>query len=187
MTKLQKLQELKTSLENNSSLPLRATATQLVFGEGDPNAQVYFLGEAPGRFEDQSGRPFVGQAGKLLEKLLVGIGLTREDVYITSVVRFRPPNNRPPTPTEIAAFAPYVDEEIKIISPKLIATLGRFSLNKFMPDVKISEVHGKIFDINYQGQNLKLLPLYHPAAALRATKIKNILTADFKKIEEALK
>ncbi len=166
-------------MANDKTLPLRETATNLVFGEGPADALVYFLGEAPGRFEDLSGRPFVGRAGKLLEELLESIGLTRDQVYITSVLRYRPPQNRDPKPEEIAAFAPFVDEEIKIISPKVIVTLGRFSLNKFLPDKKIGEVHGQVFDINFQGLKLKVIPMYHPAAGLRRKEILEILKKDF--------
>lgn len=167
MTKGEKLKSLKKRMEEDKSLPLRGGATQLIFGEGNPDAEIYFLGEAPGKIEDLKGRPFVGNSGKLLDKALESIGLKREDVYITSVVRFRPPENRDPKPSEIAAFAPYVDEEIEIIDPKVIITLGRFSLIKFLPDVKISKVHGQIFKINWQGKERIAIPMYHPAAALR--------------------
>jgi uracil-DNA glycosylase len=181
------LDKLKEKMANDQSLPLRSTATNLVFGEGSLNPKVYFLGEAPGRHEDLSGRPFVGQAGKLLDKLLTSIGLTREDVYITSVVRFRPPNNRQPTTKEIETFAPFVDEEIKIIKPKIIATLGRFAMEKFLVDKKISQVHGQLFNIKYQGLDIILIPLYHPAAGLRSTKVKNMNEEDFQRLGEVLK
>src|SRR3989344_5151122 len=116
--------ELKKRMNEDKTLPLRHGATQLVFGEGNANTQVYFLGEAPGYYEDKAGRPFVGLAGQLLDKLIEQIGMRRADVYISNVVRFRPPGNRDPEPAELAAFAPYVDEEIEIISPKVIVTLG---------------------------------------------------------------
>lgn len=170
----------------DKSLPLREGATQLVFGEGNPETKVYFLGEAPGFYEDQKGRPFVGQAGQLLDKLLESINLKREDVYISNVVRFRPPQNRDPEPQELAAFAPYVDEEIKIINPKVIVTLGRFSMNKFIPEVKISQVHGRPHKIKWQGSEIVIMPMYHPAAALRAGAIMNLLKEDFKKISKIL-
>lgn len=163
----------------DTSLPLRESAANLVFGEGNPDAKIYFLGEAPGRFEDKSGRPFVGQAGKLLDKLLQSIGLKRESVYISNIVRFRPPENRDPKPEELAAFAPYVDEEIKIIDPKVIVTLGRFSLNKFLPEVKISAVHGQPQKIIRQGKKVTVVPMYHPAAALRNGQIRKQLEKDF--------
>lgn len=187
MNKQSLLDELKKKMTEDTSLPLRETATNLVFGEGSLRPQIYFLGEAPGRHEDLSGRPFIGQAGKLLTKLIESIGLTREDVYITSVVRYRPPNNRDPKPDEIAAFKPYVDQEIKILKPKIIATLGRFSLNKFLPEVKISQVHGVPHPIIFEGESIIIYPLYHPAAALRRREFKAVLEADFQKIADLLK
>ncbi len=174
-------------MQEDKTLPLRNTATQLVFGEGNPDTKVYFLGEAPGYYEDRDGRPFIGQAGKLLDKLLESINLKREDVYISNVVRFRPPENRDPLPEELAAFAKYVDEEIEIISPKVIVTLGRFSMNKFLPDVKISQVHGKVEFVKFNGKDLIVIPMYHPAAALRAGAIMEQLKKDFLTIEKVLK
>lgn len=186
MTKQERLAELKAAMEADKKLPLRLGATQLVFGDGNPDTQVYFLGEAPGYFEDKQGKPFVGLAGKLLSKLLNEIGLERDKVYISNVVRFRPPVNRDPEPTEIAAFQPYVDEEIKIINPKIIVTLGRFSMGKFLPGVKISQVHGKAFKVDFLGREILVLPMYHPAAALRAGAILEQLRDDFKLIRKAL-
>jgi uracil-DNA glycosylase len=185
--KTQKLEDLKKRMQEDKTLPLRDTATQLVFGEGNPDTKVYFLGEAPGFYEDRDGRPFIGQAGKLLDKLLESINLKREDVYISNVVRFRPPENRDPLPEELAAFAKYVDEEIEIISPKVIVTLGRFSMNKFLPDVKISQVHGKVEFVKFHDKDLIIIPMYHPAAALRAGAIMEQLKKDFLTIEKVLK
>lgn len=186
VTKQERLAELKKRMLADVKLPLRAGATQLVFGEGNPDTKVYFLGEAPGYYEDREGRPFVGQAGKLLDQLIADIGLSRDQVYISNVVRYRPPGNRDPEPDELAAFAPYVDEEIKIIDPRVIATLGRFSMGKFIPDVKISQVHGKAFKVNFLGADRLVLPMYHPAAALRSTGVLNLLKEDFKLIKRAL-
>lgn len=194
MDKKSQLLDLKKRMQEDKKLPLRVGATQLVFGEGNANAKVYFLGEAPGYYEDKAGRPFVGLAGQLLDKLIGSIGLVREDVYISNVVRFRPPANRDPEPDELAAFAPYVDEEIKIIEPKVIVTLGRFSMNKFLPDSRISAIHGKKFVIVWPfgksqdegGRKIKVLPMYHPAAALRNGAIMNVLKSDFALIKEAL-
>ena len=186
MTKAQKLADLKKRMQEDLKLPLREGATQLVFGEGNPDTKVYFLGEAPGYYEDKQGRPFVGLAGKLLDQLIIAIGLTREDVYISNVVRFRPPGNRDPEPAELAAFALYVNEEIKIIDPKIIVTLGRFSMGKFLPDVKISQVHGKAFKVDFEGKQVLVLPMYHPAAALRSTGVLNLLKEDFMLIKKAL-
>ncbi len=186
MNKKEELEKLKKEMGEDKTLPLREGATQLVFGEGNSDSKIYFLGEAPGFHEDRLGRPFVGQAGKLLDFLIETIGLKREDVYISNVVRFRPPENRDPTPEEILAFQPYVDREIEIIDPRLIVTLGRFSLVKFLPGVVISRVHGKPKTVMFRGKNVTVLPMYHPAAALRSLDIMRQLREDFKTIPEAL-
>ena len=187
MDKQAKLLKLKKQLEKDKNLPLREGATQLVFGEGNPDAEIYFLGEAPGYWEDQKGRPFVGQAGKLLDELIESIGFKRDDVYISNVVRFRPPENRDPTDSEIAAFVPYVDREISLINPKVIVTLGRFSMGKFLPGERISRVHGKMKKVFWKGKNAVIVPMYHPAAALRNGEVMKQLKEDFKQIPEALK
>ncbi len=186
MSKQGLLNDLKKQMEADKLLPLRTGATQLVFGEGNPEAQIYFLGEAPGYYEDREGRPFVGQAGKLLDQLIESIGFSRSEVYISNVVRFRPPANRDPEPDEIAAFAPYVDREIKIINPRIIVTLGRFSMAKFLPDTKISAVHGKVYRVNWNGRKQVVVPMYHPAAALRSTAILAAIKGDFQIIKKAL-
>lgn len=187
MTKAQKLLKIKNQLLNDATLPLRDTANNLVFGEGDPDAQLYFIGEAPGRREDETGRPFVGLAGKILEKMLESIHLKRTDVYISSIVRYRPPKNRPPKPHEINAFAPSVVDEITVINPKLIIPLGKFAMEKFLPNEKISQAHGKLYKVTWEGRTITILPFYHPAAALRSTKIKHFLADDFKKISDYIK
>ncbi len=187
MNKKQALEELKKKIEKDTSLPLKDTATQLVFGEGNPDSTLYFLGEAPGKQEDLLGRPFVGRAGRLLDTLLQGIGLTRQDIYISNVVRFRPPNNRPPTPEEIAAFTPYVNEELQIIHPKLVIPLGRFAMMKFLPDEKISQIHGKVVEITWNGKPLRIFPLFHPAAALRSKTVLTKLQEDMQKLSKLLK
>lgn len=186
MTKVDLLRDLKARMEADKTLPLRSGATQLVFGEGNPDAEIYFLGEAPGYFEDKQGRPFVGLAGKLLDQLIESIGYKRADVYISNVVRFRPPANRDPEPDEIAAFAPYVDEEIRIINPKIIVTLGRFSMGKFLPEARISGVHGRKFRVDFQGRETTIMPMYHPAAALRSTQVMDAIKEDFQKIKDFL-
>ncbi len=187
MNKSLQLNELKQKMLTDQSLPLRDTAINLVFGEGSLDPQIYFLGEAPGRHEDETGLPFVGQAGKLLTKLIESIGLKRSEVYITSIVRYRPPQNRDPKPSEIEAFKPYLDQEISILKPKIIATLGRFSLNKFLPETKISQVHGAPHSIIFNNQPLIIFPLYHPAAALRRKTFKQVLETDFIKLSSLLK
>lgn len=186
MGKKEDLAKLKKEMEDDKSLPLREGATQLVFGDGNPNAEVYCLGEGPGYHEDQQGKPFVGQAGQLLNQLLQSIGLKREDVYISNVVRFRPPQNRDPLPEEIAAFQPYVDREIEIVNPKIIVTLGRFSMAKFLPYAKISSVHGKPAVIEWQNRKITVVPMYHPAAALRSLEIMRQIREDFQVILEVL-
>ncbi len=187
MNKKEELEDLRRKMEEDKTLPLREGATQLVFGEGNSESKIYFIGEAPGFHEDRLGRPFVGQAGKLLDFLIETIGLKREDVYISNVVRFRPPENRDPEPAEILAFQPYVDREIEIINPKLIVTLGRFSMAKFLPGVLISKVHGKARTVMFRGKDVTVLPMYHPAAALRSTDLMRQLREDFKRIPEVLK
>lgn len=185
--KKEKLKELKREMVADKSLPLRRGATQLVFGDGNPDAEIYFIGEAPGFHEDRLGLPFVGQAGKLLEATMQMIGLRRKDVYISNVVRFRPPENRDPEPEEIAAFQPYVDREIEIVDPQVVVTLGRFSMNKFLPGVKISQVHGKPQKIEWNGKQLYIIPMYHPAAALRARAVMEQFRGDFHIIPTVLK
>lgn len=187
MSKSAQLKKLKSDVEGDKSLPLKEGATQLVFGEGNPDTDIYFLGEAPGYWEDQKGRPFVGQAGKLLDELIESIGLARGETYISNVVRYRPPENRDPLPEEIEAFAPYVDKEIEIIDPKLIITLGRFSMAKFLgPYERISKVHGKLVVVKWKDKNTAVIPMYHPAAALRSAEVMRQIREDFKKIPEVL-
>src|SRR3989344_8679305 len=187
INKREELEKLKKEMQGDNSLPLRAGATQLVFGEGNPNTKVYFIGEGPGFNEDRLGRPFVGQAGKLLDNLLQSVNLKREGVYISNIVRFRPPENRDPLPEEIAAFQPYVDREIEIINPKVIVTLGRFSMGKFLPGELISRIHGKPREVKFKGRDATIVPMYHPAAALRAGAVMEQFKEDFKKLPQILK
>ncbi len=179
--KEKQLNVLQMEIEQDTKLPFVGQAN-LVFGEGDANAEVMFIGEAPGFHEDQQRRPFVGQAGKLLDQMLKMIGWPRESVYITNIVKRRPPQNRDPLPEEIEAYKPYLARQIEIIKPKVIATLGRFSMNYFLPEAKISRDHGKV--IKYG--DYTIMPLYHPAAALRATSVLKELEADFKKLPAIL-
>lgn len=178
MNKLEQLDALKKELEA-AELPLKGSAN-LVFGEGDINCRVCFIGEAPGFNEDMQKRPFVGRAGKLLDECIAAIGWKRADVYITNIVKRRPPDNRDPLPDEIEAYKPYLARQIEIINPAVIATLGRFSMNYFLPFAKISHDHGKVFEKDGR----IIFPLYHPAAALRATAILNELKNDFKKLPD---
>lgn len=185
--KSEELRELKKRMNEDASLPLRDGATNLVFGEGDPDAKIFFLGEGPGYWEDQKGRPFVGNAGALLNQLLYSIKVPREKVFITNVVCFRPPGNRDPLPEEIFAYAPYIDEMIKIIKPKLIVTLGRFSMAKFISQAKITLVHGKAFDVDWKGTKITVVPMFHPAAALRSGEVMHLIKEDFLKLPHILK
>lgn len=177
-TKLEQLAKLETEL-NTGNLPLSNVAN-LVFGEGNIDSDVLFIGEAPGFHEDRLRRPFVGLAGQLLDKLLTEIAWPRESVYITNIVKRRPPQNRDPLPEEIEAYAPYLQKQIEILNPKIIATLGRFSMNYFLPEAKISRDHGRLMS---KGE-WHIFPLYHPAAALRATKVREDLRADFISLPE---
>src|SRR3989344_299174 len=155
------LEELKKELEADDTLPLRGS--NLVFGEGDINSQVMFIGEAPGFHEDRLGRPFVGRAGELLTGLIQKIGWKREDVYITNIVKRRPPENSDPLPEEIEAYKPFLTRQIDIISPRVVVPLGRFSMNYFLPEGKISRDQGAVF----LSKGILIMPAYHPAAALR--------------------
>jgi DNA polymerase len=146
-----------------------------------------FIGEGPGYWEDQKALPFVGRAGTLLNQTLATIGLKREEVFITNVVHHRPPENRDPSPEEMIAYKPYLDKIIETIDPKVIVTLGRFSMGKFLPGVTISQVHGKPKDIVWSDREITIVPMYHPAAALRSTLLKNKFTEDFKVIPHVLK
>ena len=187
MTNADKLREVRKQLEvDYASLPLVSSAKDTVPGEGNPNAEIMFIGEAAGRNEALLRRPFVGLAGKLVDKQLEAIGIPRKEVYISNVVKCRPPDNRDPLPEEIAAFAPYLDREIEILDPKLIVTLGRFSMGKFIPDVKISMIHGRLHKVKFQGKMRFVLPFYHPAAALRQGKVMDMFIADFQKIPKIL-
>ena len=185
--KSEKLRQLKKKMQDDKTLPLRNSATQLVFGEGSPQSKIFFLGEGPGYWEDQKGRPFVGNAGALLNQLLHSIELPRQDVFITNVVCFRPPENRDPLPEEIEAFEPYIDEMIDIIKPKMVVTLGRFSMAKFVPGVKITAVHGKSFVVNWKGRDITVVPMFHPAAALRSGEVLGMVKEDFMLLPEILK
>lgn len=190
MTKEEKqkaLADLKKKMEKDENLPLRQGATNLVFGEGNSSAKAMFIGEGPGYWEDQKARPFVGNAGAFLNQLLYSIKLDRKDVFITNVVNYRPPENRDPSPEEITAFRPYIDKMMEIIRPKIVVTLGRFSMAKFIPGVKISDVHGKPQKINWKGREIIVVPMYHPAAGLRNGEIKRRTIEDFREIPRALK
>ena len=162
---------------------LAATRTQVVFGAGNPDADLLFVGEAPGFHEDQNGIPFVGQAGKLLDRLLAGIGLERSDVYIANVLKCRPPQNRDPQPDEIGSCEPHLFRQIELIQPKLVATLGNFATKLLSgKPVGITRVHGQEQQVTLGGNNVVLYPLYHPAAALYTPSMLKVLEQDFARI-----
>lgn len=180
-SKKESLEAIRQSILDNNVCPeLEASATQLVFGSGNSDAQLLFIGEAPGKQEDERGLPFVGASGRLLDEMLESISLKRSEVYITNIVKYRPPNNRDPLPLEKQAFLPYLQAQIEVIQPKLVIPLGRHSLNCFLPDLQISKVHGQL---HFQ-EDLVFLPLYHPAVALYNGKMRKILIEDFSKIPE---
>jgi uracil-DNA glycosylase len=161
--------------------------TQVVFGVGDPNSDLMFVGEAPGFHEDQQGYPFVGQAGKLLDKLLGGIGLTRGDVYIANVIKCRPPGNRDPQPDETEACEAHLFRQIELIEPKLIATLGNFATKLLSGKPHgITRVHGRPQETTLGGRSVTLYPLYHPAAALYTPAMLRTLEDDFRRIPELI-
>jgi len=182
--KIDRLNELRKLIEDADPTPgLRVSASQLVFGEGNPDADVVFVGEAPGKQEDAQGLPFVGASGKFLNEMLDSVDIQREDVYITNIVKYRPPDNRDPTAEEKKAFWEYLLQQIAIIRPKIIATLGRHSGEIFIPELIISKDHGqpKRIKVVLDGkeETITILPLYHPAAALYNGSLRDTLLEDF--------
>lgn len=180
MGKAEKLHALEAEIASDTTLPLRES--NLVFGEGSPDCAVMFIGEAPGYHENEQKRPFVGRAGQLLTQLIINNGWRREDVYITNIVKRRPPENRDPLPEEIEAYKPYLARQIDSVDPKVIVPLGRFSMNYFLPEAKISRDQGKVF---WQGDRI-ILPLYHPAAALRSESVLQELKKSFTQLKEVV-
>lgn len=180
MNKGEELKKLEAEIAADKNLPLK---TNLVFGEGNPDTKILFIGEAPGAEEDRQIRPFVGRSGQLLRKNIRNLGWKEEDVYITNIVKRRPPDNRDPSPEEIEAYKPYLARQIEIISPKIIATLGRFSMNYFLPAAKITRDQGKLFKY----EKYFLVPILHPAAALRGNEMMKMFEESFKKLPTALK
>lgn len=188
-------------VDNKVCTNLADQATNLVFGTGSPDADIIFIGEAPGKNEDLSGEPFIGAAGKFLDQMLQSIKLERKDIYITNIVKYRPPNNRDPLPEEKQEFLPYLHAQLEVIQPKVIVTLGRHSTNCFLPGLQISKIHGqpkwikvkrssKMAEIlESDGSEMMqwvILPLYHPAAALYNGGMRRTLIDDFQKIPEII-
>lgn len=180
------LDEIADLVAKCERCPLYMTKTKDVVGVGSAKADILFIGEAPGKKEDQTGEPFVGAAGKFLNEMLATIGLERKDIYIANVVKHRPPNNRDPLPAEATACWPFLKRQIELINPKLIVFLGRHSMNRFFPEFKISETHGKEFEKEFFDRKQTFLALYHPAAALYNGGMRETLINDFKKIPEIL-
>jgi DNA polymerase len=181
------LDELRAEAEVCEKCLLSATRTRVVFGEGDPHSDLMFVGEAPGYHEDQQGRPFVGQAGKLLEQLLQTIGLSREQVYIANVLKSRPPNNRDPKPEEIAACEPYLVRQVEIIAPRVVCTLGNFATKLLSgSQTGITRVHGIPQRTHVGSRELYLYPIFHPAAALYTPAMLETLKQDMLRLPEVL-
>ncbi len=195
MSKQAQLDVIQQQIIGDKVTPeLAASATQLVFSDGNPDADLVFVGEAPGKKEDESGKPFVGAAGKFLNEMLGLIGLKREDIYITNIVKYRPPENRDPLPEEKKAFLPYLQSQLEVIQPKILVTLGRHSMNCFLPDLQISNVHGEPKRVTLSLKNdskdtleMVILPLFHPAAALYNGGMRQTLIDDFSLIPTILK
>ncbi|MCD6372539.1 MAG: uracil-DNA glycosylase [Thermococcus sp.] len=191
MGKEEKMKKLEEKIRTCRKCPLGSLRTNAVPGSGSYDAQVMFIGEAPGYWEDQKGLPFVGRAGKLLDELLSEIGLSREEVYITNIVKCRPPENRDPTEEEIKACAPYLDRQIDIIRPRVIVPLGRHSMGYILEKFgfkaePISKIHGKTFEAHTLFGKIIIMPMYHPAAALYRPPLKEELRADFRRLKGLL-
>lgn len=176
------LDQIADEIQVCTKCELHRTRTKSVPGEGPADARVMFIGEAPGWNEDQQARPFVGAAGKFLEELLAAAGMKRDEVFITNVVKSRPPGNRDPLPDEIAACAPYLERQIEVIDPEVIVTLGRFSMARWFPGERISRIHGQPKRV---GRRL-IVPMYHPAAALHQQTLKATIQEDFGRLPKFL-
>jgi DNA polymerase len=183
----EELNDIAEQVRKCTRCPLFKSATHAVPGEGPVNAEIMMIGEGPGFHEDQQGRPFVGASGKFLEELLGHIGLKRSDIFITNVVKHRPPENRDPLPNEMEACRIWLDQQIELIQPKVIVTISRFAMARWFPNEKITVIHGKAKRFG----NVMVVPMFHPAAALRNVNLRPVLIEDFKKlpkyIEEAKK
>lgn len=185
MTKQTKLDALADEIVSSGVCKdLAAQASQLVMGDGNVNADILFIGEAPGKQEDLKGLPFVGAAGRFLNTMLEAAGLERSDIYITNIVKYRPPDNRDPLPEEKREFWPYLIRQIEIINPKVVITLGRHSGAAFVPDLRISSDHGKPRQARYHDHEFMVIPLYHPAAALYNGSMRQVLIDDFLRAAE---
>jgi len=189
------LEQIKQKILSNMKCPLKDAATNLVFGKGNPNAKIMFIGEAPGQKEDEQGIPFVGAAGRELDKLLNSINLKLDDIYIANILKYRPPNNRDPTTEEIERHTPYLIEQIKVIKPTIIATLGNYSTKFVLASFKVEDMkkiggitslHGKKINMNIQGETFIVVPLYHPAAMLYKPALRKVLEEDFQVMQKII-
>lgn len=188
-SKAEQLEQIKADILRGNVCPdLAEQATNLVMGDGNADADIVFIGEAPGKSEDLQGLPFVGAAGKFLNEMLLSVSLERKDIYITNIVKYRPPNNRDPLPDEKRAFWPYLVRQLRAIDPVVVVTLGRHSMEYFLPDAKISQVHGEPVHLTVKyGPELApvplvVVPLFHPAAALYNGGLRQTLLEDFSKL-----
>ena len=176
------LQEISAQVAKCQACALHFSRKNAVPGEGSPTAELMFIGEGPGFYENEQGRPFVGQAGKFLDELLADAGFQREEVFIANVVKCRPPGNRDPLPEELTACSRFLDWQIETLNPCVIVTLGRISMGKFLPNARISEMHGKPVWVHER----LIVPMYHPAAALHQPTLKPVVIADFKALPAAI-
>lgn len=194
MNKTDEMRKVRDEVCSLTSSPLYAHRRENkyypVIGEGNHDATIMFVGEAPGRNEAKTGRPFCGAAGKILDELLASVAIPRESVYITNIVKDRPPENRDPTPQEIQAYGPFLDRQIEIIQPKVIATLGRYAMQYLMHKFNlgfelepISKAHGKTYEANANYGTIYIVPIYHPAAAIYNQELKQTLEKDFKTLK----
>ncbi len=191
MTKQERLDQIKADiLEQNICPDLAKEATNMVFGAGNPDADIVFIGEAPGKNEDLTGEPFIGSTGKFLDELFASVNLERKDIYITSIVKYRPPKNRDPKPEEKEQSWPFLLAQLAVIEPKLIVTLGRHSTNCFLPGVQISTVHGHAEQIKIIVNNKEftwtILPLFHPSAALYNGTTRKVIIQDFQLVRTTI-
>lgn len=187
-TKANDLNLLAAQISADSSLrDLASGATQLVIGGGNLDAAIVFIGEAPGKKEDELGLPFVGAAGKFLDQMLQSADMSRDDVYITNIVKYRPPKNRDPKPSEKIAFWPYLVRQLEIIQPKVVVTLGRHSMEYFLPGSSIGKIHGQAKSVQFGDSEITVVPLYHPAAALYNGSLRQTLIADFQQVANIFK
>jgi len=181
------LEQIKADIIKNNICPdLAREAKNLVMGDGNIDADIVLIGEAPGKKEDETGLPFVGAAGKFLNEMLETIGMQRSNIFITNIVKYRPPNNRDPSPAEKKAFWPYLIRQLNVIKPQIVVTLGRHSMEYFIPGQIISAVHGQPSEIAFGDAKLVIVPLYHPAAALYNGSMRTTLINDFMKLPKII-